>query len=80
MRACRITTTDWRPQRPGPGVPFDADDCVDGAVTATAVRFDLGVFPQRDGRAGFAVVADLRGSTSTSPRTFRLTLDPGDDA
>lgn len=79
VRACRITTTGWEPERPGPGVPFDVDDCVDGTVSARDVRFDLGVFPERAGRAGFALVADLRGSTATSPRTFRLTLDPEDN-
>lgn len=80
VRACRITTTAWQAQRPGPGVPFEPDDCVDGQVSATDVRFDLGVFPDRDGQAGFALVADLRDSTATSPRTFRLTLDPEDTA
>lgn len=80
VRACRITTTSWKAERPGPGVPFDADDCVDGAVSARDVRFDLTVFPDRTGRAGFAIVADLRDSSTTSPRTFRLTLVPEDTA
>lgn len=76
LRACRITTSAWRPERPGPGVPFDADDCVDGTVSARDVRFDLGVFADLTGPAGFALVADLRGAAMTSPRTFRLTLAP----
>jgi hypothetical protein len=78
VRACRITTADWKPGRPGPAVPFDTDDCVDGVIGAGDVRFDLGGFANRSGRAGFALVADLRGSTATSPRTFRLTLVPED--
>lgn len=77
VRACRITTTAWRPERPGPGVPFDPDDCVDATVTATELRVELAEHADRAGRAGFALVADLRGSTTTSARTFRLTLDPG---
>ena len=78
VRACRITTTEWTPERPGPGVPFDPDDCADGVLSATELRFDLSAFPDRAARNGFALVADLRGSSMTSPRTFRLTLDPED--
>ena len=74
VRACRITTADWRPERPGPAVPFDADDCVDGVLSARTVTFDLADYGDRSGPAGFAVVADLRGSTA--PRTFRLILTP----
>jgi hypothetical protein len=82
VRACRIPTDDWRAERPGPPVPVDEDDCVDGVLAGGAVSFDLSAYPERADRAGFAVVADLRGSSASSPRTFRLTLvpDPEDPA
>lgn len=75
VRACPITDPAWRPQRPGPRVPFDATRCVAGELRGDGtVRFPLAGYPDRTGPAGFALVVDPDAPPAPAPRTFRLTF------
>lgn len=75
VRACPITDPAWRPQRPGPRVPFDATRCVPGELRGDGtVRFPLAAYPDRAGPAGFALVVDPEAPPAPAPRTFRLTF------
>lgn len=77
LRACRITAATWTAQRPGPVVPFDAEDCVPGVRQQDGgFLFGLAGFPDRTGPHGFALVVDPDAPAAAVPRTFRVVLTP----
>lgn len=74
--ACAITDEGWMPREAialEAAPPFDPKRCVSGArQNDGSWRFDLGVFADRSGRAGFTLIPDP--ARATAP--FQLAYEP----